>query len=282
LQINKSVCRESKLLTNFITRKDNVNEVDAKLKREYVDFGYWEFAYSGQAVILAYLAGKIRKKKKSIITEKIEKIEREKSTIIDNIKRFLTETDIWDVVKKQRKDSKEQLTEDEENNLIVETFNLGFAYNLIERRTQLLTNRLEKIEKLRYKTPIKNIRIEAHTLIILVWSLAMRREEKSNYNDFEMIRTLLDWFAVNTEWKKFFEHIPIPDKDAIKTTYLRYMKPTNPRREMYKKTAFMFYMDCFQEVTPLLKSMFPNPFDYAKWEYENIYPLSAQIQKETK
>ena len=98
---------KSKMIES-ITRKSTVKQIDEFLKRKYDGFGFWEFSYSLMTVTLAYSTYGHRKKEKSRIEETIKKLEREKSTVIDNIKRFLIETDIWEVVKNAWKHSSKQ------------------------------------------------------------------------------------------------------------------------------------------------------------------------------
>jgi len=256
----------------FISSESTIEEIDKKLQERYT-YGFWEFSYSLIIVTLYFLTYKKKRGKKSLLEKKIRQLNIEKSRVIENIKQLLIKTDIWEVIKKERADI--QILATKENEFIINKLNLKVLFEVLEKRIGRLENDLKLLDKVHYKIPVKKLNINTCTLTILVWSLAMKVEDKINYDDFQFISELIEWFSINKKWNQFFERIPQLSKDTIRISYRRHMKNTG----RYKEIANMFYINCFSEITDELKSIFPNPFIFAIWEYENIHPINPKAQK---
>jgi len=255
----------------FISPKSTIEEIDKKLQERYT-FGFWEFSYSLIIVTLFYLTYKTKRGKKSLIEEKIRRLNIEKSRVIENIKQFLIETDIWEVLKQKRTDIQIFATKEKENEFIINKFNLKFLFEILEKRIERFETDFKLLDKVHYKIPVKKLNINPCTLTTLIWSLAMKVKEKSNYDDFQFIGELIQWFSINKKWNQFFGRIPQLTKDTIRINYSRYMKNSS----RYKEIATMFYIYCFLDFADELKSIFPDPFIFAIWEYENIHPLDPK------
>lgn len=260
---SKRASRKSKIPEININWSDK--EVDKFLNKRY-SFGLWEFILSLHMVNFFY---KLRDAKNKIkaLQGKIDRYQTATRKLIENIDKFLTDTDIWERYKKSTSGGDIKLTTDKRRKFITNNFGLTPFFETIKEQIKKNIKTIKFLEIIGYRE--EKIRISSLNLIILLWSYAMQKRKKEistelneNDIDFDNIHTLIRWFCLQDNWKNFLKPGHLISVNTPRLTFNKYIKYA--KKDWYKELAFSLYIECFEVNIEELKELFPNPSDYVK------------------
>jgi len=153
-----------------ISINSSYQEVDEFLKKRY-GYGIWNFIYSLYWVAALYklydLRGEI-----ALLKDKVHKLKSAKTRLIENIDQFLSDTDLWKIIKRSYPDLNIRWTPDKREKFIASNFNVDRFFKIVEGYTERINNRIKYLE-IYTRFPGRKLRISPRNLIILIWSIIM-------------------------------------------------------------------------------------------------------------
>lgn len=208
------------------------------------------------------------KKKITSFQAEIDKLLGAKRKLIEEIDQFFIKTGIWEALKRELSSNAPPLTVPIKEKYIHKRFQLDQFFDPIEKKIDFCKNAIEILK--RYGVNLLSIRIKPKNFVILLWANVMKN--KKGKIDFKNMQLLFNWFLKTRGWSSYFSGCPSISANTPKLTYNKYV--TFAKNDMYDDLAFVMYIDCFFDITDLLKRMFPNPLDYMKIQAKGIASIA--------
>lgn len=212
----------------------NMNSNDQKLDRslkEKYGYGFDTFSFLLRNVKAFF---ELLAKQRSIKTfeDKIQKLETLKTHIFKKLNEYL-----------KTSESQEEIEDD----AIMEQFNLAPFFKIIDQKIKNLEKIANLLRSLNIATGKQKRIMQPHTMVALVWILAMREKGRKLYEIFKDTQILLKRISKKEEFKNYFEREINISTDIIRRDYERYIKNPNDKQKIYCEIAFSIYADSLSD-----------------------------------
>jgi hypothetical protein len=229
----------------------NENSTVATVNRDLAkyDFELKNLEHSLREVKAIYSLANMQRNIPRLKTE-IRQLISLKREVVRSVDDFMKASKRWK--KAQRKSRhKGSWVERKKANFIKKDFKLEGFFEEIDRKVNHLKKNIRLFKKLRYRIAKDRKLVEPHTVIILVWTIALRCNRDNRSEKFKVVVSLLEWFSKHRK-ALLLESIGQERKyltpEAVRRDYERYI--ANPSRKMrvYSELAYSIYAESFSEL----------------------------------
>ena len=222
----------------------SADEINRYLDEKY-QYSLIQFENSLHGIQTDY---KLVSQKKAIndLRRTIEYLILSKEELVKKINEFISKSKSWGWTKNSFSGLSE-LTGEQKVNFIKRTFRLKYYFEFVDRRIKRLNNVITILESIKFHAEDKRKRVQPHTVVMLIWTLAFQHGGASIKESFRETKALLAWFK-----KKRSEmlrescgqlgHIGL---DTIRRDFERYIKNANSKRKVYGEMAQSIYAEIF-------------------------------------
>lgn len=283
-KVRSSIKAESKRASPLkkiesISLDSSIKDVDRFLEDNY-GYRIWNFIYSLHSISTMYMKHTTGNKQLDSLKAKKKKLESAKTKLMENIDDFLSDTDLWEILRKNYPDKYSRWTVGNKEIFITKYFNIERFFKTVDEYMAWIENRIKYYE-IYNKIPTDRLRINPRNLAILIWSNVMLKKSDKEDIDFENISILLNWCSINKNWSEFFKKKNILSHKTPELTYNKFIKFA--KNEAYLNLSNYLYITCFPDIADPLMNIFPDPFDLIKHEIESDKILAKrQLEKTLK
>ena len=186
-----------------------------------------------------------RKKERSMLAA-IRRLEATKRALVSQIDEIRTLSGKWGRI--QRKLNRGgPWRRDERYEYIRREFNLNDSFERIDKETKRALRLFRVIKGNSLPSEENRKRIEPHTLIVLVWMMALKPHCARLAELYRTTYELIIWFTTNREnmLDRMASKLSEVDESSIRKDYERYIQSPTEQREAYRDWAEMIHADNF-------------------------------------